>query len=116
VDISRSEDGAPARGAGRSLELLLDAKAECALQSEDAVYHFARLGANFLVLAASHAKSSLNGFKILMEGAQSPGAMRQEKTGRERRREVKDGAAEASGTKGKKRSGKNAQTRRRPTD
>ena len=74
VDISRSEDGELVRSAGRPLEVLLDAQVECALRAGDCVYHFARLGANFLVLEPSCAKSSRNGYKILMEKAPAPDA------------------------------------------
>jgi hypothetical protein len=71
VEISRSENGGQTRSEARPLETLLDAQAECALRSGGSVYHFTRLGADFLVLEPSYALSSRNGYKILMKKAQA---------------------------------------------
>ena len=76
ADISRSESGGLVRSADRPLEILLDAQIECALRSDGAVYHFMRLGADFLVLEPSYAASSRNGYKILLERARPPDAAR----------------------------------------
>jgi hypothetical protein len=67
VEISRSASGELMRSKARPFEVLLDAQAELALQADGAVYHFARLGADFLVLEPSYASSLQNGYKILME-------------------------------------------------
>ncbi|MCL1985889.1 MAG: hypothetical protein FWG59_05525 [Betaproteobacteria bacterium] len=72
VEISRSESGGYVRSEGRQLKVLLDAQAELALQTDGAVYHFMRLGTDFLILEPSYATSSRNGFKILMERVQAP--------------------------------------------
>jgi hypothetical protein len=79
ADITRPESGELARNAGRPLEFLLDAQVECALRSGDAVYHFTRLGADFLVLEPSYARSSRNGYKILMVKAPAPGTAQRTK-------------------------------------
>ena len=71
VEITRSASGGETRSAGRPLEKLLDAQMELAVRSGGAVYHFTRLGADFLVLEPSYAKSILNGYKILMERTQA---------------------------------------------
>ena len=94
VEISRSERGELVRSAGRPLEVLLDAQAEIALQSGGGIYHFTRLGADFLVLEPSYAASARDGYKILMEKMRSQGAPEQAKT--------KSGAAKESKTKAKK--------------
>ena len=72
TEISRQENGVLVRGEDRPLETLLDARTELALRAGDAVYHFKRLGADFLVLEPSYATSSRNGYKILMTRAQPP--------------------------------------------
>jgi hypothetical protein len=74
VEISRSENGGHTRSEGRLLETLLDARAELALRTNDAVYHFKRLGDDFLVLEPSYAASTRNGYKILLKKAQKPQA------------------------------------------
>ena len=84
VEIVRSESGEYTRSAGRPLEVLLDAQVELAVRSGVGVYHFVRLGADFLVLEPSYAKSSLNGHKILMTRAQVPDAARQATTKKKR--------------------------------
>ena len=71
VEISRSEQGRHVRSEGRPLELLLDAQAELALQAGGVVYHFARLGTEFLVLEGSYATATRNGYKILLERVQA---------------------------------------------
>ncbi|MDR0239564.1 MAG: hypothetical protein LBI88_04960 [Deltaproteobacteria bacterium] len=71
VEISRSEQGGHIRSEDRPLELLLDAQTELALQAGGVVYHFERLGADFLVLEGSYATSARNGYKILMERVQA---------------------------------------------
>ena len=84
VEISRSESGELVRSEARPLETLLDAQAELALRSDGVVYHLARLGADFLVLAPSYASSAQNGYKILMERV--PHAVKKRaKTGKARR-------------------------------
>ena len=114
VEILRSENGGYTRGEGRPLEMLLDAQAELALQAGDAVYHFARLGADFLVLEGKYAASTLNGYKILMEQVRAPraeGEAKAEKTRQTDGRRVaaaqahtKSGPEKASKTKSKKKS------------
>jgi hypothetical protein len=86
VDVTRPESGELARSAGRPLEALLDARAECALRSGISVYHFTRLGADFLVLEPSYARSSRNGYKILMVKVQTPDAEQQTKPKKRGRR------------------------------
>jgi hypothetical protein len=82
VEISRSESGDHIRGAARQLKVLLDAQAELALQADGSVYHFVRLGADFLVLEPSYAASARNGHKILMERV--PRAKKRAKAGKTR--------------------------------
>jgi hypothetical protein len=95
VEISRPEGGSPMRGEDRPLEMLLDAQAELALRGAGgAVYHFTRLGGQFLVLEATYA-STRHGHKILMERV--PRAAQQAK------------AAAASKTKAEKKSRQSAQ-------
>ena len=78
VEISRSEHGGHTRSAGRPLEVLLDAQAELAVRSGGGVYHFTRLGADFLVLEPSYATPIRSGHRILMTRVQeTPGAPRQ---------------------------------------
>ena len=91
VEISPSKNGGHTRSAGRSLEVLLDAQTELALQSGGGLYHFARLGSDFLVLEPSYATSTRDGYKILMEKMLSPGVQQQADT--------KSRAAKASKTK-----------------
>ena len=74
VEISSAMHEGHVRSEARSLELLLDAQAELALQGDDVVYHFARLGAEFLVLEGSYPASIRNGYKILMQRVQAPNA------------------------------------------
>jgi len=93
VEISQSERGELTRSAVRSLEVLFDAQAELALRSDDGVYHFARLGADFLVLEPSYATSA-DGYKILMERMRSQRAPQQT--------DAKSWAAKASKTEIKK--------------
>ena len=101
VEISRSESGGHIRSEGRPFERLFDAQAELALQADGVVYHFARLGSDFLVLEGSYATSTRNGYKILMERVQSP---RPEKHAAEmtRQPETKSGAAKAAKKQAKK--------------
>ena len=97
VEISRSEHGGHIRSEGRPLEPLLDAQAELALQAGGVVYHFARLGAEFLVLEGSYATSTRNGYKILLERVQAPPKQTAETTPRqgERRKAAKGAKAQA---------------------
>ena len=71
IEISRSENGNSIRSESRPLETLLDAQAELALRADGAVYHFTRLGADFLVLEPSYAASTRNGYKILLARTQA---------------------------------------------
>jgi len=77
VDISRSSSGGHTRSEGRPLEPLMDARHELALRADGAVYHFTRLGADFLVLEPMYAASARNGYKILMKKAQTPRSAKQ---------------------------------------
>jgi hypothetical protein len=102
VEISRSENGGHVRSEARPLEALLNAQSECALRSSDgSVYHFTRLGADFLVLEPSYAASSRNGYKILMARTQTPAAVQQTKTEKARQAGKTGGAAKASKATGK---------------
>ena len=94
VEISRSERGELTRSAVRPIEVLFDAQAELAVRSGGGVYHFARLGADFLVLEPSYATSTRDGYKILMERMRSPRASQQA--------DAKSGAVKASKTENKK--------------
>ena len=84
VEVSRSESGDLIRSEARPLETLLDAQAELAVRSGETVYHLARLGADFLVLAPSYASSAQNGYKILMERVPHT-VKKRAKTGKARR-------------------------------
>ena len=99
VEISRSENGGYIRGEGRPLEMLLDAQAELALRADGTVYHFTRLGADFLVLQPSYATSTRNGYKILLARAQAPHAAKVAKAVAEPQADTQNGAATASITK-----------------
>jgi hypothetical protein len=77
VEISRSADGSLLSGQERPLETLLDGQNELALRAKGTVYHFTRLGADFLVLEPSYASSLQNGYKILMVKSQAPRAKKQ---------------------------------------
>jgi hypothetical protein len=96
VEISPSKNGGHTRSAGRPLEVLLDAQTELALQSGGGLYHFARLGADFLVLEPSYATSTRDGYKLLMERMRSPGVPQQADT-----KDTKSRAAKASKKKTK---------------
>ena len=80
VEISRSAHGDHVRNEARLLETLLDARHELALRTEDAVYHFTRLGSDFLVLEPSYSDAARNGYKILMERARSRRGTKQSTT------------------------------------
>jgi hypothetical protein len=96
VEISRPESGGHTRSADRPLEMLLDAQAELAVQSDGAIYHFARLGADFLVLEPSYATSSRDGYKILMARTQAPKTMPGANTNKPEQADKNSGTAKAA--------------------
>ena len=102
VEISRSESGRIMRSEGRKFELLLDAQAELALQSGGVVYHFTRLGADFLMLEPSYATSSRNGYKILLERVQALRGAKPTKTETTRQADTKSKAAKKQAQKPKR--------------
>ena len=107
VDISRSESGGHIRGEARPLEMLLDAQVELALRTDGTVYHFMRLGADFLVLEPSYGTSVRNGYKILMARTQ---ALKQTKTETTRQADTQSRTTKAAKTKTK--NGKSTKSRK----